>query len=193
MLCFWLVLDGLWCWNGTHHIHCERHPPILSALIAPPTPSSWPLLYSTSRTTPAYTTASSDEIGSVCLSLLLYGAHVWRRLAEECSMPSQHKRGGSLRSAARMHLAHYLFGMSFCKCHHLLPRIFCKLVQNLLQGFLRAWTSFHGYSGRCVIRVCVVCLDFNRRCRATVSYCFTVSPVDACWPSARSGRKFRRS
>ena len=38
-------------------------------------------------------------------------AHVWRRLAEECHVHCG--RGPAPPSAARMHLAHYAFGLSF--------------------------------------------------------------------------------
>jgi len=139
LLCSWLVLDGLWCWIGTHHVHCERHPPILSQLIAPTSTvaSQW-LPFATQP----YTTATSEEVKSVCLSLLLYGFHVWRRLAEECIFPSQHHRGRSLPSGARMHLAHYLFGMSFCQHHRLrLPFVLGSSKSDCIR--LRVSISLH--------------------------------------------------
>lgn len=132
LMCSWLVLDGVWCWIGTHHEHCMRHPPVLSQLIAPPTTLSPPLLQWLPSSTQAYAAASYDEIGSVCLSLLLYGAHVWRRLAEECIVPRQRHRVRDLPTGARMHLAHYLFGMSFCERSAAVPAAALALLATRL-------------------------------------------------------------
>ena len=119
VLC-WLLLDGLWCWTGPHEAHCERHPPLLALLIAPPGSASSSSLAGWLPAAPpgGYAAAGSDEIANVCLGLLLYGVHVWRRLSEDCPLsalflPRRHSHSAPPPSTAQMHLAHYLFGMSF--------------------------------------------------------------------------------
>ena len=139
MLCTWLVLDGVWCWIGPHRVHCERHPPVLSLLIAPQTPGEGWLPISRS----AYAAASAEDIGSVCLGLLLYGIHVWRRLAEECLPsllvgPGRQRAARPSHSAARMHVAHYLFGVKktvssaiFCRNQLMIRQ---DMLDNDMQG-----------------------------------------------------------
>ena len=129
LCCAWAVLDGLWCWR--HHERCVRHPPLLALLIEPPGEAGALSAWGVGAPEGGYTAPAPEELAAASLCLLLFGvrcqpdphtatlppperlcrgqAHVWRRLAEECHCG----RGGAPPSAARMHLAHYAFGLSF--------------------------------------------------------------------------------